>query len=174
MSYAADLHRAHIERRNRLWAVPNAGSFPCRKTLPSQQHIFIYRFQTEVVARFLHIWSWPNGSYRAIYTNKFRDMDCVPLSATEIIRAVCKYYRIRKIELIGDRRTANIVRPRFVAMYLLKHLTTNSYVWIGRYFGGRDHTSAMHAVRSIEEKLCDDVVLFAEIEAVKNLLGGRQ
>lgn len=74
----------------------------------------------------------------------------------EIQRAVADYFNLRLSELLSDRRARNIARPRQVAMYLAKQLTSRSLPEIGRKFGGRDHTTVMHGVRKIEELRQED------------------
>ena len=68
-----------------------------------------------------------------------------------IQKTVAEYYKIRIAELHSKRRTRSIARPRQVAMALAKELTNHSLPEIGDSFGGRDHTTVMHAVRKIEE-----------------------
>src|SRR5262249_42617089 len=70
----------------------------------------------------------------------------------------------------SSRRTANVVRPRQVAMYLAKTLTLRSLPEIGRRFGGRDHTTVLHAVRKIENLVSTDTALAEEIELLKRQL----
>ena len=69
-----------------------------------------------------------------------------------------------------QQRTANVVRPRQVAMYLAKTLTLRSLPEIGRRFGGRDHTTVLHAVRKIENLVNNDTSLAEEIELLKRQL----
>ena len=69
----------------------------------------------------------------------------------EIQRTVCQFYRIDRAEMSSKRRARAVVRPRQVAMYLSKVLTPRSYPEIGRKFGGRDHSTVIHAVRLIED-----------------------
>jgi chromosomal replication initiator protein len=71
---------------------------------------------------------------------------------------------------LSSRRTANVVRPRQVAMYLAKILTLRSLPEIGRRFGGRDHTTVLHAVRKIETLAGNDSAFAEEIEALKRQL----
>ena len=71
---------------------------------------------------------------------------------------------------MSSRRTANVVRPRQIAMYLAKTLTLRSLPEIGRRFGGRDHTTVLHAVRKIEGLVGNDAVLAEEVEILKRLL----
>ena len=69
----------------------------------------------------------------------------------EIQRAVSTYFDLKPIELISARRARVVARPRQIAMYLAKRLTTRSLPEIGRKFGGRDHSTVIHAVRRIEQ-----------------------
>jgi chromosomal replication initiator protein len=71
----------------------------------------------------------------------------------EIQRAVCDAYHLGMIDMKCARRTANLVRPRQIAMYLAKRLTLRSYPEIGRAFGGRDHTTVLHAFHKIDHLL---------------------
>ena len=68
----------------------------------------------------------------------------------DIQRVVARQYNVSRADLLSSRRTANVVRPRQIAMYLAKTLTLRSLPEIGRRFGGRDHTTVLHAVRKIE------------------------
>lgn len=73
------------------------------------------------------------------------------ITIDEIQRTVCQFYRIDRAEMSSKRRARAVVRPRQVAMYLSKVLTPRSYPEIGRKFGGRDHSTVIHAVRLIED-----------------------
>jgi chromosomal replication initiator protein len=88
----------------------------------------------------------------------------------EIQRIVARHYNVSRSDLLSARRTANVVRPRQIAMYLAKTLTLRSLPEIGRRFGGRDHTTVLHAVRKIESLIGTDNTLAAEIEALKGQL----
>jgi chromosomal replication initiator protein len=85
----------------------------------------------------------------------------------EIQRIVARHYNVSRGDLLSARRTANVVRPRQVAMYLAKTMTLRSLPEIGRRFGGRDHTTVLHAVRKIELLITNDTALAAEIESLK-------
>ncbi|EJF85049.1 chromosomal replication initiator protein DnaA [Candidatus Bartonella washoeensis] len=89
----------------------------------------------------------------------------------EIQRAVARHYNVSKQDLLSNRRTRTVVKPRQVAMYLAKMLTPRSLPEIGRRFGGRDHTTVLHAVRKIEDLVCDDQTLAKELELLKRLIG---
>jgi len=88
----------------------------------------------------------------------------------DIQRVVARQYNVSRADLLSSRRTANVVRPRQVAMYLAKVLTLRSLPEIGRRFGGRDHTTVLHAVRKIENLASNDTALAEEIEALKRQL----
>jgi chromosomal replication initiator protein len=88
----------------------------------------------------------------------------------DIQRVVARQYNVSRADLLSSRRTANVVRPRQVAMYLAKVLTLRSLPEIGRRFGGRDHTTVLHAVRKIETLAGNDSALADEIETLKRLL----
>ena len=92
------------------------------------------------------------------------------VSIGEIKREVARHYNIRLDEMHSRRRSRNIVRPRQVAMYLSKTLTSNSYPEIGQHFGGRDHTTVMHAVSRVEEMLSDDPLLAEDMIMLRSLL----
>ena len=88
----------------------------------------------------------------------------------DIQRVVARQYNVSRADLLSSRRTANVVRPRQVAMYLAKILTLRSLPEIGRRFGGRDHTTVLHAVRKIESLAGNDSAFADEIETLKRLL----
>lgn len=88
----------------------------------------------------------------------------------DIQRVVARHYNVSKADLLSSRRTRTIVRPRQIAMYLAKILTPRSLPEIGRRFGGRDHTTVLHAVRKIEGMIDGDRTLAEEIELLKRLI----
>jgi chromosomal replication initiator protein len=88
----------------------------------------------------------------------------------DIQRVVARQYNVSRSDLLSSRRTANVVRPRQVAMYLAKVLTLRSLPEIGRRFGGRDHTTVLHAVRKIEALVGNDTSLAEEVESLKRQL----
>ncbi len=88
----------------------------------------------------------------------------------DIQRVVARHYNVSRQELVSNRRTRVIVKPRQIAMYLSKTLTPRSFPEIGRRFGGRDHTTVLHAVRKIEELITADQKLNHEIELLKRLI----
>lgn len=92
------------------------------------------------------------------------------LTVDRIQRAVCEVFSVTPTDMVSKRRARIIARPRQVAMYLCKKLTKRSLPDIGRRFGGRDHTTVMHAVKRIEELRADDAAFNTQIEAVETLL----
>ena len=88
----------------------------------------------------------------------------------EIIRKVADHYNIRMTDLISARRARAIARPRQVAMFLSKMLTSKSLPEIGRRFGGRDHTTVIHAVKKIEELRQIDNQIAEEVEILRRML----
>ena len=85
----------------------------------------------------------------------------------DIQRIVARHYNVSKTELLSNRRTRTIVKPRQVAMYLSKVMTPRSLPEIGRRFGGRDHTTVLHAVRKIEDLSGVDNTLAQELELLR-------
>ena len=92
------------------------------------------------------------------------------ISIDEIQGKVADHYRIRKAEMTSARRAREVARPRQVAMYLSKQLTPRSLPEIGRRFGGRDHTTVIHAVRQIEKLRAQDAELDADIRLLTRQL----
>jgi chromosomal replication initiator protein len=88
----------------------------------------------------------------------------------EIQRKVSEHYNIRLSDLIGPRRVRTIARPRQVAMWLAKRLTSRSLPEIGRRFGGRDHTTVMHGVRKIDELRSQDSQIAEDLELLRRAL----
>lgn len=92
------------------------------------------------------------------------------LKTANIQRVVAEHFNVAVADILSARRTANVVRPRQIAMYLTKVLTLRSLPEIGRRFGGRDHTTVLHAVRKIEALVSKDVALSDEVELLKRQL----
>ena len=92
------------------------------------------------------------------------------MDVSVIIAAVCTYYGIRRADLLSVQRHRSVARPRQVAMYLSKMLTSKSLPEIGRRFGGRDHTTVIHAVRKIEELKSVDNQISEDIELLRRML----
>ena len=94
------------------------------------------------------------------------------VSIEEIQRKVSDHYNIRLSDMIGPKRTRCYARPRQVAMYLCKQMTSRSLPEIGRRFGGRDHTTIMHGVRRIEDLCLLDGQIAEDLELLRRTLEG--
>lgn len=91
-----------------------------------------------------------------------------PLHKVEVIkRVICRRYNIPLRQIESATRKANVVRPRQIAMYLVRQHTTHSYAEIGRRLGGRDHTTILHAFRKIGELRERDRAFAIELEALE-------
>ena len=88
------------------------------------------------------------------------------ITIDEIQRTVCQFYRVDRTEMASKRRARAVVRPRQVAMYLAKVLTPRSYPEIGRKFGGRDHSTVIHAVRLIEDLRARDADMDGDVRTL--------
>jgi chromosomal replication initiator protein len=88
------------------------------------------------------------------------------ITIDEIQRTVCQFYRVDRTEMVSKRRARAVVRPRQVAMYLAKVLTPRSYPEIGRKFGGRDHSTVIHAVRLIEDLRTRDADMDGDVRSL--------
>lgn len=87
-----------------------------------------------------------------------------------IQKDVCEHFALKLVDMSSSRRSRNIARPRQIAMYLCKILTTASLPEIGRKFGGRDHTTVMHAVKTIEKLIDEDASLAEDVALLKRRL----
>ena len=94
------------------------------------------------------------------------------VSIDEIIRKVTDHYGLNMSDMLSQRRTRSIARPRQVAMYLAKVLTQHSLPEIGRQFGKRDHTTVIHAVKKVEELQISDSQIVKDIEVLRRQLEG--
>jgi chromosomal replication initiator protein len=94
------------------------------------------------------------------------------VTVDEIQKAVAGYFDLSVEDILSKRRTKTVVRPRHIAMYLAKSMTTRSLPDIGRRFGGRDHSTVIHAVTKISELLLSDAVLAEDVEAIRRRLRG--
>ena len=88
----------------------------------------------------------------------------------EIQKRVAEHYNIRLTDMSSPRRARNVARPRQVAMYLAKQLTSRSLPEIGRRFGGRDHTTVMHAVSRVAELMQADSAFAEDVELLRRML----
>jgi chromosomal replication initiator protein len=94
------------------------------------------------------------------------------ITVDEIQKLAAEHYGLKQSDLLSERRTRSVARPRQVAMYLCKQHTTRSYPDIGRRFGGRDHTTVLHAVKKIDELMAKDEQIARDVEALTRRLRG--
>jgi len=92
------------------------------------------------------------------------------ITVEEIQRKVSEHYNIRLSDMIGPKRLRSFARPRQIAMYLCKKMTTRSLPEIGRRFGGRDHTTIMHGVKRVEELMAKDSQIADDLELLRRAL----
>ena len=90
----------------------------------------------------------------------------------EIQKRVAEHFNIRIADMHSARRARSVARPRQVAMYLAKQLTSRSLPEIGRKFGGRDHTTVMHAVKKVDELRDIDSSFAEDVELLRRMLEG--
>ena len=90
----------------------------------------------------------------------------------KILKTVCTYYTVKPTDIKGKRRIKEIVRPRQVAMYLLKNMTELPLTQIGELLGGRDHTTVMHGVAKIEKLLKENIQIREQVGVVKEQICG--
>ncbi|MDO8322201.1 MAG: chromosomal replication initiator protein DnaA, partial [Phenylobacterium sp.] len=86
------------------------------------------------------------------------------VTVDQIQKAVAEHYGLKQADMISERRARAVARPRQAAMWIAKQITTRSLPDIGRRFGGRDHTTVLHAVRRIEALKADDPVLARDLD----------
>jgi len=90
----------------------------------------------------------------------------------EIINQICTYYTIKPKDLKGERRLKEIVRPRQMAMYLLRNLTDLPLTEVGELLGGRDHTTILHGVEKIEKLLAENLQVREQVNVIKQQICG--
>lgn len=103
----------------------------------------------------------------------FPDRAYRPISVSTIQREVCRFYTVSHSDLIGSKRSQSIVYPRQVAMHLSRELTDLSLPKIGDEFGGRDHTTVMHATAKIQKLMREQRDVFNEIQQLTNTIKHR-
>lgn len=96
------------------------------------------------------------------------------ITIEDIQRKVCEHFNLRISDLLSDKRVKNLVVPRQIAVYLSKALTSKSLPDIGRKFGGRDHTTVLHAIRKIEDLLSKDPDLEKDVTMIRRTIDSYQ
>ena len=92
------------------------------------------------------------------------------VTVDEIQKAAAEHFGLKQADMLSERRTRAVARPRQAAMWICKQLTTRSLPDIGRRFGGRDHTTVIHAVRRIDELRATDPRLAQDLEVLMRKL----
>ena len=93
-----------------------------------------------------------------------------PISIPSVQKEVCRYYNITHADLIGNKRKQDIVFPRHMAMYLCQELTESTLPQIGKAFGGKDHTTVMHAVAKIKKQMSVQPETYDHVQHLTNAL----
>jgi chromosomal replication initiator protein len=94
------------------------------------------------------------------------------ISIEDIQKTVAEYFKIKIMDILSSKKTRSIVRPRQIAMWLSKNLTSQSYPAIGKAFGGRDHTTVLHAVRTIDTLRKNDKDFNTNVHMLSQMLKG--
>jgi len=110
---------------------------------------------------------------REVLKDFFPERCTRPVSLSTIQREVCRYYTLSQAELVGSKRSQAIVYPRQIAMYLSRELTDLSLPKIGEGFGGRDHTTVMHATAKIQKLMGEQRQVYTEIQQLTNAVKQR-
>lgn len=92
------------------------------------------------------------------------------VSIDEIQKRIAEHYNIKLSDMVSSRRTRSVARPRQIAMYLAKNLTSKSLAEIGRKFGGKDHTTVMHAIKSVEKLTQTDSEIAEDLHILSKML----
>jgi chromosomal replication initiator protein len=92
------------------------------------------------------------------------------ITIDQISKAAAQFYRIPLADLKSKSRSAEITRARHIAMYLSKKIANSKLQEIGEYFGGRDHSSVIHAITSIADKMKTDASLSKDINSIESSL----
>lgn len=146
-------HEAHLARRARMQPPP-----PPPPILGSPAHE-IETLEMEIIA------------LKAKVRSLMAQLSAAKSQPINKIQDICAaYYGVAVTDILSIRRAREAVTPRHVAMWLCRKLTTNSFPDIGAHFGGRDHTTVMHAVRKIERKRHVDPRFSAELDVLVETL----
>ena len=107
---------------------------------------------------------------REVLKGILSDRDNHAVTIDLIHRAVCEFFHVRPRDLRSKNRTRNFTLPRQVAMYLCRRYTDSSFPVIGDRFGGRDHTTVIHAARVVEKRIRSDASFRTAIEQVEQII----
>jgi hypothetical protein len=153
MSLVESYHAAHKERLQRL--------------SPAQKPVVVAIERPPIKPQSIED-GWENMWFFDLLKGCREPRQTVPVK--EIQEAVCRHYGLSILDLLSHRRTLDINRPRQIAMYLCRTLTVHSYAQLGRRFGGRDHTTVIHAAQKIEGLLGYDMKLTCDVNTIRKAL----
>lgn len=162
-SYSARLAREHRERRARFFVAPARVDHAPKPAEATTEAVMAAELGPKA----------PYGIPVMVITKPIEEAERLAAVAvvpmiSRIQRACAQEFDFSVTDLKSDRRTANVVLARQVAMYLAKTITLKSYPEIGRRFGGKDHTTVLHAYRKIEARIERDADLAARVAAIKD------
>jgi len=159
--------RQYVEREN-MPVDPDALSYVAEISTPNIREM---EGAMNRIGAWLHLSKRPVVDVemaREVLLTVFPDHSARPISLPSIQREVCRYYGISHTDLIGSKRSQNIVYPRQIAMYLARDLTDLSLPKIGDAFGGRDHTTVMHATAKIHKLMGVQRDVYNQIQTLTN------
>lgn len=166
---AAAAHHARLQRfaKNSRPQEVLVRRDPLPDALPTEAELAAQRAEQEI--KKVAAWVVRQKIIRKRYQPWFQivSMASLGISVQAIQRACAKYYDVSVTDICSHRRTAVVVRPRQVAAYLSKKLTTRSLPDLGRKFGDRDHTTILHAVRKIANLIKTDADLAAAVASIE-------
>jgi len=154
-----------------------------REKLPIEQDVLSYVADIstpnirEMEGAMTRIGAWLHLSKRSVVDLEmakevlltvFPEHSTRPISIASIQREVCRFYGIGHSELVGSKRSQSIVYPRQIAMYLTRELTDMSLPKIGDEFGGRDHTTVMHATAKIQKLMSEQRDVYNQVQQLTN------
>lgn len=161
MTLQETLHREHIDRLRRF--TPKSKPKPVLvmvAPLPRPRLVIVPPVLSECDR-------WEQAERICLRKFPIPGMAGANLMIREIQVAVADYYKCTVLDMVSDRRTADVVRPRHVAMYLCRLMTLHGLPAIGRHFGGRDHTTVLHAFRKIQGLVASDPLLNEEVLSIE-------
>ena len=107
---------------------------------------------------------------KELLKNHFTGGATKKLTIADIQKQVEIYYKVSHADLIGKKRSRNIVYARQVAIYLSRHMLDLPFSYIGKSFGGKDHTTIMYSVTNIEEKMKENFEIHEELESIRQMI----
>lgn len=164
MTYQDTLHSAHVERMRRLARKP--------EPVVKAEELAAVAPEPEAPAEVACLKAAKAAAPRPVPKPNVNDeVPTVPTmpKISEVQLAASRYYGVTVVDMISRRRDDPVVLPRHIAMYLCRKMTGHSLPIIGRHFGGRDHTTVMHAIKKIEwllpfDRELSDSVLAIEVQ----------